>query len=263
MTPEQHAERRTRIGGSDASKIVNGMWLELWLEKTGRAEPEDLSWVLPVQIGIITEPLNIAFFEHATGHQVFGRGEVYVHPDYPFIGATLDGLTLIDNKPAIVQAKHVNPFAKIEEIEQRYYAQCSHEMLCTGASLEYLSVFLGTQKHEVVEIRRDREYTTRLLELEVEFWRYVENDEQPPQHDPMSVPVKPETFRTVSFDGNNEWTSHAVDWLETLSAAKKNDKAAKALRGLIEPDVGTATGAGVEIKRARDGKALYLRELKA
>ncbi len=66
MTPTQLAERRTRIGGSDVRKVVDGLWYDLWLEKTGRAEPEDLSWVLPVQIGIVTEPLNLTFFEHAT-----------------------------------------------------------------------------------------------------------------------------------------------------------------------------------------------------
>jgi len=131
VTPEQHAERRTRIGGSDAAAIVNGDWLGLWLEKTGRAEPEDLSWVLPVQIGLATEELNLRFFEHATGHQVFGRGEVYRHPDHQYIGTTIDGLVLIEGAPAIIQAKHVNAFAKIEEVERRYFAQVQHEMLCT------------------------------------------------------------------------------------------------------------------------------------
>lgn len=261
-TPEWHAERRTRIGGSDAGKIVNGEWHQLWLEKTGRSEPEDLSWVLPVQIGIVTEELNLAFFEHATGHQVFGRSEVYVHPEYPFIGATLDGLTLIGKKPAIVQAKHVNAFSKIEEVEQRYYAQCAHEMLCTGASLAFLSVFLGTQKHEIVEIHRDREYTTRLLELETEFWHYVEIDEPPPQGETLAIPAKPETFRVVDMHGNNMWGSLATDWLTNIAASRACDKAAKELRALVEADVGHAFGHGVEIKRAKDGKALYLREAK-
>lgn len=262
MTPEQHAERRTRIGGSDAGKIVSGMWHELWLEKTGRAEPEDLTWVLPVQLGILTEPLNLAFFEHATGHEVFGRGEVYVHPDHGFIGCTLDGLALIQNRPAIVQCKHVNAFSKIEEVEQRYYAQCAHEMLCTGASLAYLSVFLGTQKHEITEIKRDRDYTARLLELEIEFWSYVERDEPPPDKDGMVAPVKPETFRTLDMTGSNLWASLADTWLTNNPAAKACDKAAKELRALIEADVGLAFGHGIEIKRAKDGKALYLRETK-
>ena len=132
MTPVQHSERRTRIGGSDAPKIVQGLWHDLWLEKTSRAEPEDLSWVLPVQIGIVTEPLNIAFFERASGKDVFARGSVYRHPAYHFIGATLDGLTLINDEPAIVQCKHVSAFAKIDEVEQRYFPQVMHECLVTG-----------------------------------------------------------------------------------------------------------------------------------
>lgn len=263
MTPEQHAERRTRIGGSDAGKIVSGDWLPLWLEKTGRAEPEDLSWVLPVQIGIVTEQLNLAFYEHATGHTAFSRGEVYIHPDYPFIGTTLDGQTLIGHEPAIIQCKHVSAFAKIEEVEQRYYPQVAHEMLVTGAPVAFLSVFLGTLKHEIVEVRRDAEYIAQLLALEVEFWSFVERDEPPPSREPLMTPAPPERWRTVDFTTHNEWTSLAVDWLETTAAAKKNDKAAKGLRALIEPDVGEAFGAGVMVKRSKDGKSLYLRKMKA
>jgi len=91
VTPHQLAERRTRIGGSDAPKIVQGLWHELWLEKTSRAEPEDLSWVLPVQIGIVTEPLNIGFFERATGKDVFARDSVYRHPAYDLTARRLMG----------------------------------------------------------------------------------------------------------------------------------------------------------------------------
>lgn len=256
------AARKSRIGGSDAGKIVSGDWLPLFLEKTGRTEPEDLTWVLPVQMGIVTEELNIDFFEHATGHKVFGRGEVYTHPNHAYIGATLDGLALIGNKPAIVQCKHVSAFAKVEEVEQRYYPQVSHEMLVTGASVAFLSVFLGTMKHEIIEVRRDRDYTNRLLDLEVEFWNYVLRNEQPPDKEGLAAPVKPETFRTVDMSQSNSWCDHAAFWLENIDASRRCDKAAKELRALVEPDVGVAFGRGVEVKRAKDGKALYLRELK-
>jgi predicted phage-related endonuclease len=257
VTPDQHAERRTRIGGSDAGKIVNGEWHELWLEKTGRSEPEDLTWVLPVQIGLVTEPLNLAFFERSTGHQVFGRGEIYVHPDHRYIGTTLDGLTLIEDKPAIVQCKHTNAFAKIEEIERRYYAQVAHEMLCVGASVGFLSVIVGTQKHEIIEIRRDEHYTAALLELEVAFWGYVQRDEPPLQHDPLAMP-EPEPIRSVDMQGNNAWGNYAAQWLATISASRSCDRAAKELRAMVEPDVVEAFGAGVVVRRA--GGKLYLRE---
>jgi predicted phage-related endonuclease len=254
LTDEQLQERRRGIGGSDAAKIMGGMWHELWLDKTGRSEPEDLSRVLAVQMGLFTEPLNIFWFERETGHKVFGRGEVYRHPDYDFIRCTLDGLTLIKSRPAIIQAKHVSAFSKIEEIEQRYYPQVAHEMLVTGSSLAFLSVFLGTQKWECVEIQRDREYTTRLLEYEQEFWGYVTRDEPPPQPEAVPIPARPAVYRTVDMSGSNVWCDFAVDWLENQGAAKKYDKAAKELRAMVEPDVGHAFGKGVAVKRSKDGK---------
>ena len=259
MTPEQQAERRSRIGGSDAAAIVNGDWLPLWLLKSNRAEEEDLAWVLPVQIGLVTEELNLRFFEHANGHQVFGRGQVYRHPDHQYIGTTIDGLVMIEGAPAIVQCKHVNAFAKIEEVERRYYPQVAHEMLCTGALLGYLSVFIGTLRHKIIEIRRDEAYTAQLLELEAAFWGYVERDEPPPSQDPLVTPARPDPVRAVDMTDNNAWTYWAGDWLATLGASQICDRAARELRKLVEPDVAEATGAGVRVKRSKDGK-LLLRE---
>jgi len=261
MTPEQLAERRTRIGGSDAGKITSGLWFELWCEKTGREQPEDLSEVLPVQIGICTEPLNLTWFERTTGHQVFGRGEVYRHPEHQYIGTTIDGLVLIEGKPAIVQAKHVNAFAKIEEVERRYYAQVAHEMLCTGAMLGFLSVFIGTQRYEIVEIPRDEAYTETLLSLEAAFWDYVIRDEPPPQQEPLAIPEKPDALRVVEMTGSNLWADQAAAWLQNLGPSRLCERAAKGLRELVAPDVAHAFGHGVEIKRGRDGR-LYLREAK-
>ena len=57
-------DRKGYIGGSDAGRIINGDWLALWQEKTGRAEPEDLSRKLAVQIGIATEKVNLEFLQY-------------------------------------------------------------------------------------------------------------------------------------------------------------------------------------------------------
>ena len=51
-------DRSQGIGGSDATKIVAGTWKDLYLEKKGLKENEDLSFVLPVQLGIYTEDFN-------------------------------------------------------------------------------------------------------------------------------------------------------------------------------------------------------------
>ena len=56
-------DRKQGIGGSDATRLYQGNWYELWQEKTGETEPADLTDVLPVQMGIHTEDFNIKWFE--------------------------------------------------------------------------------------------------------------------------------------------------------------------------------------------------------
>jgi len=57
----EKADRRQFIGGSDA-RIIMGKdekaLHRLWREKRGEAEPPDLSNVLIVQLGLVTEDLN-------------------------------------------------------------------------------------------------------------------------------------------------------------------------------------------------------------
>ena len=52
-------DRPTGIGGTDAIRITEGTWKDLWLEKIGKVERKDLSGVLPVQLGIFTEEFKI------------------------------------------------------------------------------------------------------------------------------------------------------------------------------------------------------------
>jgi hypothetical protein len=66
-------ERRGFLGGSDA-RIIMGSdeadLVRLWREKRGEAEPEDLSAVLIVQLGSVTEDLNRRWYERNTGHAI-------------------------------------------------------------------------------------------------------------------------------------------------------------------------------------------------
>lgn len=94
LSDEQKAFRRQGIGGSDANIIMGGdreKILRLWREKRGEIEPEDLSDVLPVQMGVWTEPFNIMWFEKQTGKTVTGNGEQRKSEEYPWMLCTLDG----------------------------------------------------------------------------------------------------------------------------------------------------------------------------
>ena len=260
LTKKQLLARRAGIGGSDARAIMEGRWHHLWLDKTGRVEPEDLSGNLAVQLGLHTEALNLEWFERQTGHSVISRGEVRIHPYFSFMRVTLDGMT---THPATIQAKWSNPWSAIEQVEQYYMAQVHHEMIVCGCDLAFLSIITGKPSYELVEIRRDEEYSKSLLAREEKFWYMVESDTEPPDAAPAEVvPVKVSKWRTVDLSQSNAWTTAAVDWLAYKKSAGKFDKAATSLREQVEADVVRAHGKGVEVVRNRAG-SLLIRELKA
>jgi len=167
------------FGGTDAIKIVKGEWKDIWLLKTNRAEREDLSNVLPVQMGLHTEPFNIDWFEKRTGLEVTNNNKVYKNEDVEFLHATVDGI--IDEKQAIFEAKHVSPFSAKDVID-RYYPQLQHYMLVTGLRKAYLSVLIGNLQHKIYEIDADIEFIHKLLYAETHLWAYVQADVQPPDY---------------------------------------------------------------------------------
>src|SRR5216684_7771280 len=88
-------DRRQFIGGSDA-RIIMGKdekaLLRLWREKRGEAAPLDLSGVLIVQLGRVTEDLNRRWYELNSGHRIGDVQRHAVHRTIPWMAATLDGL---------------------------------------------------------------------------------------------------------------------------------------------------------------------------
>lgn len=263
FTSEELLARRKFIGGSDANILMSGdddAIHDLWLRKTGQAEEPDLSDVLPVQFGIWTEPLNVKWFERTTGRAVRSRNLLCPHAHRHFMAANIDGLTATDDgEPALFEAKCVNAFSNIVDTEQKYMAQLHHGMYCTDTKYAILSVFVGTLKYELAEVALDEFYLAQLIDREIAFWHCVERFEPPPRMKPIAGPLTISAFRTVDLTGSNEWAAHAGIWLETREHAKRFEGAAKAIKALVEPDVGKASGYGIVCTRSKSG-ALSIKE---
>src|SRR5437764_7509270 len=102
----RYIERRSFIGGSDARIIMGddeAALLRLWREKRGEAEPEDLSEVLIVQLGTVTEDLNRRWYKRNTGHAIKDVQKRIQHPVIKWMAATLDGL--VSPGGAVFEAK--------------------------------------------------------------------------------------------------------------------------------------------------------------
>jgi len=253
LSAEQHALRKDSLGGSDANIIMGGdeaKLLRLWREKRGRAEPEDLSDILAVQMGSFTEPLNVAWFEKNTGLAV----ECIDLPDCgkgpSFMRCTLDGW--VPEYSAVFEAKHCGTRNTDAEIFARYVPQLTHNCICTGAQAAFLSVFKGNGDWMMMEYALDAAYAARLVAAEEDFWQCVQTGE-PPCAVPAEPTPKPVGVVEYSMEGHNEWASHCFDYIETELAADRHEIAKKALKALVPDDASKCFGHGIIISRDKRG----------
>ncbi|MGJ4945173.1 YqaJ viral recombinase family protein [Bradyrhizobium sp. HKCCYLS1011] len=261
MSAEARAARKTSIGGSDAKIIMSGdqMAIErLWAEKRGEIAPEDLSEVILINLGNLTEPLNADLFEKDSGWWVTNEQDKVFYEDWDKAHATLDGLVReTEDGPVIsmVEFKFMFPFGfSVESAIEKYYPQCQHNMMVTGLPRSYLCILTGAAAWHRVEIEADIFYQVKLLEAEKDFWRCVETGETPGTP-VIEVPLV-ERVKVVDMNDNNEWGAQAAILLQTATANKKFDAAKKAIKKLMPKDAMQAAGKGVTIKLSKDGKML-------
>src|SRR5262244_2918464 len=117
------ADRRVFIGGSDARIIMGNdeaALIQLWREKRGEAEPEDLSGNLVVQLGRATEELNRSWYERNTGWQVRDVQRRVRHSAISWMVATLDGI--VEGTEAVFESKFMLPWSFSEEAAVRLKA---------------------------------------------------------------------------------------------------------------------------------------------
>lgn len=245
--------RRSYIGGSDANVILAGetsRLFDLWQEKTGAVAAADLTGVLPVMMGSWTEAFNRQWYEKQTGLAVTEVGSAIVSASHPWRRATLDGM--VPAKASVWEAKHVNAFAKPEEVLARYMPQLQHNMAVLGVENSILSVIYGNHKWEVYEVAADWMYMDDLLFAEETFWLSVLNRVPPAGAVSIASP-KIIPSREVSFEGNNSWAVAAADWLENSEGARLFAEATRSLKDLLEGDVTRAWGHGIEARRSKSG----------
>jgi predicted phage-related endonuclease len=260
-------DRSKGIGGSDANRIMRGDWHKLWLEKTGRQVPEDLSKNLAVQIGVITEPVNIRFFEYEKNFKVISNaGELRQQDQFMF--ASYDGVVMNSDNgsvaetkvPLPIECKHTNSNNTMDNCVQNYMPQLQHYLMVSKAPYIYLSVIFGNNRYETCKVDADKTYQKKLYEIEKSFWQYVQEDKEPENLDITDLPklagkIKVNDMITIDFDktGNNEFLSHASRWGETKPVADEHKALGTILKGFIPDDCRKATGGNVLITRTKAG----------
>jgi YqaJ-like viral recombinase domain len=252
-------ERRAFIGGSDARIIMGNdeaALIQLWREKRGEAEPEDLSGNLIVQLGTATEELNRSWYERNTGRRVTDVQRRVRHSAIPWMVATLDGT--VEATGAVFESKFMLPWSFSEEAAaEKYTPQVQHNMWVTHLRTSVLSIITGGGKWVEVSIPMDPLYLSVLVSAEKKFWRCVQSGESP--HLINVEPPRPriEAVRVVDMSAWNSWAEFAALFRDTRSAFLDHERAKSELKALMPEDAKEAIGHGVKAKRSKSGAVSF------
>ncbi len=252
-------DRRHFIGGSDARVIMGKdekALHRLWREKRGEAAAPDLSGVLIVQLGLVTEDLNRRWYELNSGHRIGDIQRHAIHRTIPWMAATLDGL--VKETGAVFEAKFMLPWSFSEEAAaEKHMAQLQHNMLVAGTKKSVLSIINGGGKWIELSIEADPIYQTILIAAERAFWRAVKTGEPPALFD--CEPPKPriEAVRVVDMNASNSWAEFAGLFRDTHGAHNDHERAKTELKGLMPEDAKEAMGHGIRAKRSKSGAVSF------
>jgi predicted phage-related endonuclease len=254
-----YSHRRSFIGGSDARIIMGNdeaALIQLWCEKRGEAEPEDLSGNLVVRLGAATEELNRSWYERNTGRHVTDIQRKVTHSAIPWMAATLDGI--VEGTDAVFEAKFMLPWSFSEEAAaEKYMAQLQHNMWVTHLRTSVLSIITGGGKWVEITIPMDPLYLSVLVSAEKKFWRCVQSGETP--HLINAEPPRPrvEASRIVDMSASNSWSEFAALFRNTRSAFLDHERAKSELKALMPDDAKEAIGHGVRAKRSKSGAVSF------
>jgi putative phage-type endonuclease len=185
------AARREGIGGSEAAAVLGlspfQTPLQVWAEKLGFAEPQEESERM--QWGRRLEPLLAERYAEETERLLEAPDpyRIHVHPDTPYLRATLDRVIVSAEAskrvPAPLELKTTGYQFLDEWLTEppvHVQVQGQHQLLVTGWSWVSYAVLIAGQTFRWVDAERNERFLTLLQERLAEFWRRVELADPPP-----------------------------------------------------------------------------------
>lgn len=182
------AERKKGIGGSDAAAVLGlskySTPLTVWMEKTGRVEPEDISEKEPVYWGRVLEDVVAAEFARRHPQLKVRRVNALLRSkEHPFMQASLDRMVTDEaGRKGVLEIKTCDARVKgdwEEGVPDYYLPQPIHYLGVTRFEFYWVAVLCGGNHYKDFSYERDQEDIDYLVEKEAAFWHMVEDDIMP------------------------------------------------------------------------------------
>lgn len=257
LTDEQWAKRDGHITASFAPYLMAGdekrmvsEWMRL-VEHPDYVRP-DLSREWAPSFGSYIEGFCLDWHQAKTGQELTRRGEWVEHPQYSYVGCTLDSYR--DADKCVIDCKVLNRWSNLDEQRAFYTPQLLVQCRSVRAQLASLLIVYGGEEPQEYPAGWDQEYERQVWERVQWFWERVESL-QPPCALPVvkgSVPAV-KAYDMMATSKANAWSAHAGRWVESRDAAGIFADAAKEIKGLVPPDAVKAYGAGIQVSRSKAG----------
>lgn len=246
------AERMTGLGASDAAAVLGqSPWkspFQLWAEKTGNVEPDDLSKNEAVEFGIRLEPTIAKAFADRTGRAVemWPQFQIVRDPERRWMTCTPDAWQVdMSRGEGLVQIKTTSAFNAgdwVDEPPLHYLIQCQHELAVTGHEWGTLVVLIGGQRLRYFDFERNDKFIAALIPRLEDFWQRVV-DRMPPDVDGSLATAK--ILAKLHPNDSGETVMLPLDaagWTEQIAIAKQQIKDAEAVATNFENQLKAAMG---------------------
>lgn len=179
--------RATGLGGSDIAAIMGispfRTALDVWLEKTGRQAPQDISNVEAVYWGTVNEAAVADRWARDHPECIVRRlnATLVGRPDWK--RANLDRMVVEGGMPSVLEIKTASAF-KSEEwaggVPPYYLTQVTWYLAVTGWDMAHVAVLIGGNDYREFDVPRDEEDVRAVTEAATDFWdNYVAKDVMP------------------------------------------------------------------------------------
>jgi predicted phage-related endonuclease len=168
------------------------------------------------------------------------------HPEYPWIGATLDGIADTSEGRAVVESKNIGQYNAKEwaddEPPLRVMVQIQHQMFVSETDIGYAVACIGGRKLEWRKVYRNARFLDALIPKLEEFWEHVQN-RTPPEVDSSLATAKVLSKLHPTDSGEViALPPDADEWAAKLAEAKAAKKVAEELESLYSNHLRAAIG---------------------
>ena len=277
--------RKQGIGASDAAAAMGispyQSQLELWMIKTGRdsglpkVDPNDDE--SPMFWGNILEPIVAKHYTAKTGNKVRRINAVLQHPDADktWMLANLDYAVSSNADVQVLECKTAGEYgSKLWRDGVPDYVRCQvqHQLAVTGKKAADVCVLLCGQQVKIFRVERDEDLISKIIELEREFWSYVETDTPPPSDgsDSSSKALRAlypqNNEETVDLSDDEQMNNTVLELLQIRDKAAEISAREEALKQTIQERMKSANkavfkSATVLWRKSKDSVSLNTKEL--